>query len=242
MGKYIAIFSLVAFVIIALCFYSYLAFGCYYTGKEFSPDDFTIRRFTYRYEAITGKVLSGRTFTIDKGGWLPNLVADKLVTPVNKKEQTWHLISDNGNYFRGASADSDARFLIDFLSLKNESLENTWTAWNSENPKLAKVLWPLIAEMARDKMYIVLGDVFSFVLNADVSKPNEFQADLQQEVAKAYLKMGKFDFENNKLKSAKVRISKSIKYDSTEEARVLSKRVDSLITNSDTPVLEAIPE
>jgi len=227
MGKYIAIFSLIAFVIIALCFYSYLAFGCYYTGKEFSPDDFTIRRFTYRYEAITGKVLSGRTFTIDKGGWLPNLVADKLVTPVNKKEQTWHLI---------------ARFLIDFLSLKNESLENTWTAWNSENPKLAKVLWPLIAEMARDKMYIVLGDVFSFVLNADVSKPNEFQADLQQEVAKAYLKMGKFDFENNKLKSAKVRISKSIKYDSTEEARVLSKRVDSLITNSDAPVLEAIPE
>ena len=152
------------------------------------------------------------------------------------------MIHDNGNYFRGASVDSDARFLINFLSLRNENGENTWTAWNSENPKLAKVLWPFIAEMARDEMYLVVGDVFSFVLDADVSKPKTFQADLQREVAKAYLKLGRFDFENNDLKSAKVRISKSIKYDSTGEARVLLKRTDDLIANGDAPVLEAMPE
>ena len=75
-----------------------------------------------------------------------------------------------------------------------------------------------------------------------VSKPKTFQADLQREVAKAYLKLGKFDFENNDLKSAKVRISKSIKYDSTGEARVLLKRTDDLIANGDAPVLEAMPE
>ena len=241
MGKYLAIFSVVAFVIFALFASLYFAYGCRYSGKEFSPDDFSVRYFTYRYEPITETVLSGRTFTKDSG-WLPSLVADKLVKPVYKKEKTWHLVHDNGNYFHGASADSDARFLIDFLSLQNENHENTWTEWNSENPKLAKVLWPLIAEMARDEMYLIVGDVFSFVLDTDVSEPKKFQADLQKEVAKAYLKMGKFDFENDDLESAKIRISKSIKHDSTDEGRVLLKRVDDLIANGDAPVLEAMPE
>ena len=241
MRKYLAIFSVVAVLIFGFFSFIYLAYGCSYSGQEFSPDDFSIRYFKYRYEPITETVLSGRTFTKDSGDW-PNLVTDKLVKPIYKKEKTWHLIHDNGNYFGGASVDSDARFLINFLSLRNENGENTWTAWNSENPKLAKVLWPFIAEMARDEMYLVVGDVFSFVLDADVSKPKTFQADLQREVAKAYLKLGRFDFENNDLKSAKVRISKSIKYDSTGEARVLLKRTDDLIANGDAPVLEAMPE
>ena len=54
--------------------------------------------------------------------------------------------------------------------------------------------------------------------------------------------MSEFDFENNNLESAKARISKSIKYGSTDEARVLLKRVESLIVNDDSPVLEAMPE
>ena len=242
MGKYVAIFAGVALVLLVFFGYLYLTFGCHYKGKEFSPDDFTVRHFTYHYEPITGTVLSGRTFTKDTSTLLSSLVPDKLVKPISKKEKTWHLIRDNGNYFSGASVDSDARFLINFLSLQNENGENTWTAWNSENPKLAPVLWPFIAEMARDEMYLVVGDVFSFVLNADVSKPKGFQADLQREIAKAYLKLGKFDFENDNLKSAKYRISKSIKYDSTGEARVLLKRIDDLIANGDAPVLEAMPD
>ena len=242
MRKYVAIFAGVALVLLVFVGCLYISFGCHYAGKEFSPDDFTARYFTYRYEPITGTVLSRRTFTKDSDTLLTSLVADKFVKPINKKEKTWHLIQDNGSYFSGASVDSDARFLISFLSLQNENGENTWTAWNSENPKLASVLWPFIAEMARDEMYLVVGDVFSFVLNADVAKPKKFQTDLQREIAKAYLKLGKFDFENDDLKSAKVRISKSIKYDSTGEARVLLKRIDDLIANGDAPVLEATPE
>jgi len=242
MGKYLAIFSVIAVVVFGFFSLMYFAFGCRFSGKEFSPDDFSVRDFAYRFEPITGTVLSGRTFEKNDAWQLPKLVADKFVKPVYKKEKTWHLISDNGNYFRGVSADSDAHFLFEFLKLRDENDENTWTAWNSENQKLAKVLWPLIAEMARDEMYLVVGDVFSFVLNADVSKPKEFQTDLHREVAKAYLKMSEFDFENNNLESAKARISKSIKYGSTDEARVLLKRVESLIVNDDSPVLEAMPE
>ena len=241
MGKYLAIFSVIAFAVFAFCSFLYLVFGCHYSGEEFSPDDFSFRSFSYRYEPITGTVISGRTFTKGTRPWLPKLVKDKFIKPVNNKEKTWHLIYDNGNYFRGHSADSDARFLVEYLDLQDESGENTWTAWNSEHPDLAKVLWPLIAEMARDDMYLVLSDVFTFVLRTDASKPEKFQTDLQQEVAKAYLKLGKFDFENNNLESAKDKISKSIEYNSTLEASMLLKRIDGMKA-SEAPVLEAMPE
>ena len=61
MGKYLAIFSVVAFVIFALFASLYFAYGRRYSRKEFSPDDFSVRYFTYRYEPITETVLSGRT-------------------------------------------------------------------------------------------------------------------------------------------------------------------------------------
>lgn len=239
-NKFLAIFLTVTFVMFGfICMY--LAFGCRYSGKEFSPDDFTIRNFSYRYEPITGTVISGRVFSTDIFDSMPDLIGDKYIKPVYKKEKTWHLTEDNGYYFNGASVDSDARFLVNFLSLRDDNSENKWTVWNSENPKSAKVLWPLIADMARDEMYLVVGDVLSFVLEADVSEPKEFQAELQQEIAKAYLKLGKIDFENNDLESAKARISKSIKYDSTDKANLLLNRVNDSIAYGDS-LLEAEPE
>ena len=221
MGKYLAIFSVIAVVIFGFFSLMYFAFGCRFSGKEFSPDDFSVRDFAYRFEPITGTVLSGRTFEKNDAWQLPKLVADKFVKPVYKKEKTWHLISDNGNYFRGVSADSDAHFLFEFLKLRDENDENTWTAWNSENPKLAKVLWPLIAEMARDEMYLVVGDVLTFVIDSEYSDPKKFEADLRQEVAKAYLKLGKFDLENNDLESAELRLTKSTNFHSSDEAKSL---------------------
>ena len=236
--KYLAIFLILAFVVFGFGFL-YFLLGCVYSGSEFSPDDFSVRSFSYRYEPISDSVVSGRVFSKENSFWMPDLVKDKFIQPIFKKEQTWHLIEDNGNYYRGASVDSDARFLVDFLQLQNEDYENTWTAWNSKNPKLAVVLWPLIAEMARDEMYLVVGDVLSFVLDADVSKPKEFGADLEKEVANAYLKMSEIDFENNKLTSAKNRISKSIKYASNSDARLLLKKIDRSIANGDSDVSDS---
>jgi len=241
MGKHLAIFSAIVFAVFAFVSCLYSVFGCHYSGEEFSPDDFSFRSFSYRYEPITGTVFSGRSYSPNPRNWLPNLVKSQLIKPVCNKEKKWDLVHDNGYYYSGSSVDSDARFLVDYLSLQNESGENTWTTWNAEHPDLAKVLWPLIAQMARDDMYLVLSDVFTFVLKSNASKPEKFQADLHQEVAKAYLKLGKFDFENNDLESAKDRISKSIEYDSTQEASMLLKRIDGMKA-SETPVLEAMPE
>ena len=60
----------------------------------------------------------------------------------------------------------------------------------------ATVLWPIVAEMARDETYLTVNDVLTFALDSDYSDPKDFEAALRQEVAKAYLKLSKIDFEN----------------------------------------------
>jgi len=236
--KYLMISLGVAFAtLIALLLY--LNIGCRYSGTEFSPDDFTVRNFSYLYEPITGSVISGRTFDDDYYSYLPSLptlVADKYIKPVFKKEKTWHLLEDNGIYYRGHSADSDARLLVNFLLLFDENRENTWTVWNSDHPNLAKVLWPLIAEMARDEVYLTVGDVLTFVLDADYSDQKQFTADLRQEVAKAYLKVAKIDFQNDNLESAEHRVKKSIKFDSNADAKALLNSIGSVKPTAEEPI------
>ena len=227
--KYLIIIAAVGVAVLG-CLMLYLTFGCTYSGTEFSPDDFSVRYFSYKYDRFTGWVVEDRTFYSGStySMSMPDLVGDKYIKPIFKKEKTWHLIEDNGSYFHEHSTDSDARFLVEFLELYDENYENKWTVWNSENPKLAKILWPLIAEMARDNMYLAVGDVLTFVLNFDVTKPENFKADLHRKVAKAYLKLAQIDFENDQLETAKLRISKSIKYDSTDEAESLLSRIHAL--------------
>ena len=217
-------------------FMTYLNLGCSYSGTEFSPDDFTIRQFSYQYEPNTDWVVSGRQFKKDYYQSMPTLVADKYIKPVYKKEKTWHLLQDNGYYYRGHSADSDARLLVDFLGLLDENHENKWTTWNSEHPKLAKIFWPLIADMARDEAYLTVGDVLTFALDSENLDPKQFEADLQQEVAKAYLKLGTIDFENDAFGSAENRIKKSLEYHSDSEAKSLLKRIRSAKPLAEEPV------
>ena len=212
---------------IGIALLMYLNLWCSYSGTEFSPDDFTIRHFSYQYEPLTDWVVSGRKFEKDYSHSMPDLVTDNFIKPVFKKEKTWHLIEDNGRYLRGYSVDSDARFLINFLALYDENYENKWTVWNSEHPNLAPVLWPLIAEMARDKIYLTVGDVLMFALDSEQTDPKQFKTDLHQKVAKAYLKLGKIDFENNDFESAEYRVTKSTEYHSDNDSEALLKRIRS---------------
>ena len=235
MGKYkYLLITLGVCFAVAIALLGYIFIGCKYSGVEFSPDDFTVRHFSYIYEPMTNSVISGRSFA-DQDDYnygfyshmLPELVANNYIRPVFKKKKTWHLVEDNGVYYAGSSSDSDAQLLVNFLALYNENHENTWTAWNSEHPKLAKVLWPMVAEMARDKTYLTIGDVLTFALDSEQTDPKLFKADLREEVAKAYLKLGRIDFKKDDLESAEYRVKKSIKFQTNDDAKSLLNSIQS---------------
>ena len=218
----------------------YVNLGCNYHGTEFSPDDFTVRYFSYSYEPITDWVIRGRSFEDDYYSiMLPDLVGDAYIKPIFKKDKTWHLLEDNGTYSQEFPSDSDARLLVDFLILDDENDENLWTVWNTDHPKLAKIFWPAIAQMARDEIYLTVGDVLTFAIDSDHSDPKLFEADLRKEVAKAYLKLGKIDFDNSDLESAEYRVKKSIKYHSDPDAKSLLNTIQSAESLEETPIPSA---
>ena len=241
MGKFkYLIIAAGIFIAMGAALMLYFNVGCHYSGTEFSPDDFTVRSFSYQYEPITGTVISGRTFDdyyFSYSSSLPDLVTDKLITPVVNKKKTWHLLEDNGIYYQGASADSDARLLVSLLTVyDDDNRENKWTVWNAKHPELAKILWPLVAEMAQDEVYLTVGDVLMFVLNSAYSDPKLFEADLHREVAKAYLKLSKIDFANSDFESAEYRVKKAIEYHSDADSKSLLNSIRSAKPNAESPV------
>jgi tetratricopeptide (TPR) repeat protein len=149
------------------------------------------------------------------------MVADGLIPTVNKVPKTWHLIQDPGSTVNGyPSFDCDARFLVDYLDLVDSEGKKRWEAWNKKFPESAKIFWPLVAELARDEMYLAIPGVMRFALQIDRDEPTKFESRLAQIAAADYLEFGTIDQNKNRLERALNRLTKSIeKYPSQDAYR-----------------------
>ncbi len=179
----------------------------YRSGTEFSPDSFTRRTFTYNQDPVFGVVLVKKEYDDVTTPIELELIQDKWIQPVFRKDQRWHLIQDG--QLDQQPSEADARFLTDMLDLRTDDYEFFWTVWNNDYPKLAKVFWPVVAEMARDDMYLVIPDVMEFAR----SNKNQDLADFQQRLdaikARSYRQLGKLDFDLGRFERAKERLEKA---------------------------------
>jgi hypothetical protein len=202
-----------------------LLYRSHYSGTEFSPDDFSARGFTYYKEPLTGFVLRGRAYTDFSLGGL-DLVADGYIKPRIQTPQTWHLISDNTDVGRLPSHDCDARLLVEYLRLSTDRGENVWEIWNSDHPKLAKEFWPVVAEMARKNLYLVVSDVMEFGLDSTTKDIDQFKKELLQTSSEAYLKMAEIEFESSNHSKAKTLADDAKRYHSTDRVDQLLAKIN----------------
>lgn len=202
-----------------------ILYRSHYSGAEFSPDDFSARSFDYYKEPATGFVIRGRAFTDYSLGEL-DLVADGLVKPRIQSPQTWHLIFDGNDQNGLASHDCDARLLVDYLKLRTDRGEGVWETWNADHPKLAKQFWPVVAEMARDELYLVVSDVMEFGLDSSSADADLFKVDLNKTAGQAYLKMANIEFESGNLSKAKSLADRSKQFQSTDEVNQLLAKIN----------------
>lgn len=163
-------------------------------GEEFSPDDFSRRRFEYLRLPVLNWVLRNieyRDLTTDfekslgPDGWI-------TTTPAT----TWHLYRE----FRDPeSADCDARFLVGMLTIKSEGdeYEHFWEEWNNQYPELAKPFWPLVARLARDEMYLAVPEFMQLAMDVEgePAAPDaiSFEKQLRKHLAEAYQKFADLD-------------------------------------------------
>ena len=198
-------------------------FGTGFTmGEEFSPDDFSRRSFLYNRLPILNWTVIGKTYDDTTPALEQTLVLDGLITERKIQPKTWHLFRDSGTEFNQyKSHDCDARFLVGYLDLNGSDGTSFWTSWNESCPQSAKIFWPIVAEMARDELYLGLPPLMRFAMETKVDQPVLFGSQIANLAAKSYLDLGSLDFEQANLERAEHRLARSIEWSPSKTALLL---------------------
>lgn len=130
-----------------------LSFG-HVHGEEFSPRGFATRSFSY-YQIPFFRIQIGPV-SVDK---MPNdlakyLRANKLLGSAASQSPRWGIVtmSEGGvQTYRG-----DASILTSYLRQPGAVGTESWLSWSKNHPKLARELWPVIARMAQEDMYMII--------------------------------------------------------------------------------------
>jgi hypothetical protein len=175
----LATFGLAVVVLIAT-----LLFG-QHGGEEFCPDRFTRRSFFYFQIPLVGIQVTP-IFRDDTTNSLENyLVAGKFVSRTSTDNPRWDLVtalSAGSQVVRG-----DAEILCSYLDTTGDNGGLYWQHWSDTNPVAAKILWPLVAQLARQQLYLFVPELFE--LASAESDPKALARKLDGSLARQYLRL-----------------------------------------------------
>ncbi|MCH2181614.1 MAG: hypothetical protein MK108_06365 [Mariniblastus sp.] len=164
-------------------------FSGHVMGEEFSPDDFTRRRFSYNVVPWINYTLRGIEYDDTTPVLEQTLVSDGLISPFRKTgnaRKKWNLIYDTKTPV-SLSSDFDAAVLCRYLDLSNPDGENVWLAWNSRHSKLAGEFWPVIQELAQNEVYWAIPPIMRQALSLEKESDPVFSSTLSRAAASGYI-------------------------------------------------------
>ena len=171
---------------IATCLFGFVS------GEEFSPDTFARRSFYYYQIPLIHLQVSpiGRD---DQTNALETHLCAKKYVPVDKKKKPrWDLV-----LARRAGVvitQGDAAILCAYLDSEDKDGNLCWKKWTEDHPKVAKILWPEVARVARRQLYMFTPemlelatgaanvDAFALELNRLLARKYSDLADVQQQL------------------------------------------------------------
>lgn len=199
------------------------------SGVEFSPDDFSMRKFDYCNLPLINWTRRGIKYSDAPNGNAATLIADDWIRVTGRTPKRWHLVSETGGQLFPSGrmpSDCDARFLTEYFDTNNNSGENWIMNWTNDNPKSAKRYWPLIAEMARDELYLPIPGLMEFVLDYPNSDKDEnFEAALLKRVSEAWYQAGITDQRNGSHQRAVKRFEMAISKDESHPEALQAKSI-----------------
>ncbi len=191
----------------------------YIQGEEFSPDDFSQRRFEYNHIFWLNWTIKGNKHTDTTTVVAQYLVDNNLIT-VRSPPRQWDLLRDSRT--TGDTADFDARILTDYLQQQSDGNGFFWLNWSMDHPTYAAIYWPVVADLARTYCYLGIHEIMQWASEYDVSKGSKvnFNAQLKLLASQQCLLLGEIDVEANRNQRAVLRLTLSIGYHDTVAARL----------------------
>jgi hypothetical protein len=164
---FVIVTVVVSLVVLPILFMLLSAWG-EKSGVEFSPDDFSMRSFDYCRLPLIGWTRRGIKYKDVDNATAKMLIDDDWIRATGRNQKRWHLVSESIPALISQNkipAACDARFLTEYFDLSNKDGIVLVTHWTDENPDSAKLFWPMVAEMARDSLYLPMPELMQFVLN-----------------------------------------------------------------------------
>ena len=145
------------------------------SGEEFSPEAFARRRYRfYRLPFTAIQILPTRHD--DASNVLEKRIASDLsVVPGGHPTARWDLVTSSRPGY--STYEGDAKILTDLLSLRDKNGDLIWNRWSSQNQELADILWPVISDVARARLYVLVPDILDAARSA--SAPERLREEIQ---------------------------------------------------------------
>lgn len=166
---------------LAVVVYSTFFFGLI-QGEEFSPETFERRHFAYYEIPLVGFQVSPITHS-DQTGDLEEFLVAKQIVPVKKGgNPRWDLVSaSRGNVL---ASPGDAKVLCDYFDTVDADKKTVWLRWTEEHTELGILLWPAVADLAEQELYVFIPDLLE--LARQTTAADEFQSKLDQMLTVKY--------------------------------------------------------
>lgn len=223
----LAILGVVLAVLIAT-----LLFG-QHGGEEFCPNTFSRRTFFYFQVPLVGIQVTP-IFRDKTTNSLENyLVAHNLIktTPTAR----WDLVRTFGA--GSGVVCGDAEILTNYLDASDADGDLVWQKWSDKHGESAKHLWPPIAELARQQLYIFVPELFE--LASAESDPQKLARELHKSLARQYLRLAKIQQQLGRHDAALDLLNHARDHDPTDEEIRRSREASSAAVGSQHPrVLE----
>lgn len=170
---------------LAIIFFGTAFFG-HVEGDEFAPDTFARRQYSYfELPILHIQVTPVRHVSGPPGFTGPSLrktlLASKMIATKSPPSR-WDLAVSYRHH--DVWRTGDALILCRYLDATDSEDHLYWEKWTRDNGPLAKKLWPEVAKLARQELYILIPDLFE--LGATAKEPAALQRDLNRVLARNY--------------------------------------------------------
>jgi len=156
-------------------------------GEEFCPDTFSRRTFFYFQIPLVGIQVTP-IFRDDTTNSLENyLVANNFIKTAATQPPRWDLVRAIGSGSGQVRGDADV--LCNYLDTTDADGNLFWQTWSDKHGESAKRLWPLVAELARQQLYILVPELFE--LASAERDPKRLATELGQSLARQYLRLAR---------------------------------------------------
>ena len=147
--------TLAAAAVVAL---ATLMFG-HVVGEEFCPSTFARRSFHYLEIPLLHVQVSPITRSDATPSLERTLRSQGYIPAAPAAEWRWDLV--HSSRAGSGAVRGDAAILCAYLDAVDDDGERYWESWTKDHPESAKILWPAVARVAGQQLYIFVPELMS---------------------------------------------------------------------------------